>query len=62
MSVQDCHAERGELSNLGFEKQTITESEGLDHIGMQVALPKSTFCCQHMTRSLVVLIYGNQVT
>jgi len=38
MSVQDCHAERSELSNLGFEKQTITESEGLDHIGEHVAM------------------------
>jgi len=61
MSVQDCQAERSELSNLGFEKQAIIETEGLDRIGMQFALPKSTFCCQHMTPRLVVLVYGHRV-
>jgi len=38
MSVQDCQAERSELSNLGFEKQAIIETEGLDRIGEHVAM------------------------
>nr|TKW42139.1 hypothetical protein SEVIR_1G363901v2 [Setaria viridis] len=38
MSVQDCHAERSHLSNLGFEKQTIVETESLDRVGERVAV------------------------
>ncbi|CAL4885870.1 unnamed protein product [Urochloa decumbens] len=37
MSIQDCHAEHSHLSNLGFEKQTIIESEGIDRVGERVA-------------------------
>nr|CAB3448258.1 unnamed protein product [Digitaria exilis] len=36
MSVQDCHAERNQLSNLGSGKQPIIVSESLEHVGQGV--------------------------
>ncbi|CAN6245706.1 unnamed protein product [Urochloa humidicola] len=38
MSVQACHAEHSQLSNLDFEKLRIIESEGLDRVGERVAV------------------------
>ncbi|CAO2047117.1 unnamed protein product [Urochloa humidicola] len=38
MSVQDCHAEHSQLSNLGFEKLRVVESESLDRVGEHVSV------------------------
>ncbi|PWZ28987.1 hypothetical protein Zm00014a_005577 [Zea mays] len=34
--VQDCHSKNKQLPNSGSEKQTIMESESLDHVGKRV--------------------------
>lgn len=45
MLVQDCHSKNKQLPNSGSEKQTIMESESLDHVGMQFDLPMLILCC-----------------
>lgn len=56
MLVQDCHSKNKQLPNTGSEKQTITGSESLDHVGMQFALPMLILCCQYNDQKAYIIV------
>lgn len=56
MLVQDCYSKNKQLPNTGSEKQTITGSESLDHVGMQFALPMLILCCQYNDHKAYIIV------